>query len=154
MRAAMPHDPWMPIRTAPQDGTTVRLRGCFHDGPQIVVEVDGFYGEGYTEGWATVRGPWFVPTEWMPATPRDALLEKVAIAIRNAHPSLVPQPTCDTAEQLEMARCRKKARAALTAVADATMMASGDDLKTRADWIGDDGDCIADFLRLLAEFMP
>lgn len=57
---------WKPIRTAPTDGTVMRLRGTWPRWKEIV-EVDGFYEEGgYTEGWVASTGSEFWATEWKP----------------------------------------------------------------------------------------
>ena len=57
-------DDWEPIKTAPEDGTTVRLKGHSYLSHEIV-EVDGFYEhDGWTQGWCDERGNWFYPSHW------------------------------------------------------------------------------------------
>lgn len=58
---------WQPINSAPEDGTTVRLRGRW-PGESEAVEIDGFYDSaGFTHGWVDAeRMSTFYAEQWKP----------------------------------------------------------------------------------------
>lgn len=60
---------WLPMESAPKDGTVVQLRGKYsrYRFETKVEEVEGHYDVGgFTEGWEDERSNWFMPTEWKP----------------------------------------------------------------------------------------
>lgn len=56
---------YLPLDTAPKDGTRVYLYGTYRDDSRLM-EVKGFYKTYFEHGWVDINGNWFDATSWRP----------------------------------------------------------------------------------------